>query len=146
MAAVTRLKGQDMVVAVTHNNNPVEISKVMSFEYSHQMDTTEQGFLGESSDEKDSVYKGVKGEFKVQVPNANIFHLIDAVVAQVRSRTSGDKFNLTLRRKLPGADSELVTTFSDISFGEIGHSVSGRTEYEEVTLPFSCPEAITAPA
>lgn len=131
-----RIKGQEVEVLIIKDGSVLRtISTVRSFEVSQQLEIQSEGYLGETTNRKDSIFRGVKGKVELHIENQDIFDLINAVVGKARRRTPGMKVNIKATLRFPGGDRPRVL-LPDVEFGEIPLNFGSRSDYGMVSLDF----------
>jgi len=136
-----RLKGQEVEVILVVDGSPADtITAVKSFEFTYQTELKDEGFLGETTNRKDSVYNGIKGRMELQTDNKDIWTLFKAIVDKARRRTPGTKINIKATMNYPNGDRVRVI-IPDAEFGELPFNVGGRGDYAHTTLDFAASDA-----
>lgn len=124
-----RIKGQETELLVIRDGAPVRsITAVREFELTPMLDILSEGYLGETTERKDEVYKGINGSFEVHMESGDVFELERAVIDRARRRTPGLKINIKTTLRFPGGDRKRVL-ISDVSIGNPNTRASGRAEY-----------------
>lgn len=136
-----RIKGQEVEAILIVDGTPqTTITDIKSCEISFQLDILSEGYLGETTDRKDSVFKGVRGSMELHFENADVFKLFKAVVDKARRRTPGTKINLKGTFNFPNGDRPRLV-MPDVEFGAIPISFGSRADYGSVKLEFEASEA-----
>lgn len=140
--ASQRLIGQNVSVIIIQDSTPIEeISCIRSFSFTYELEVKSEGYLGEMSERKDSIYKGVKMDMEIHTNNHKIFSLIKSAVDKAKRRTPGVRINLKCSLTWPNGDVARVT-FPDVEFGAFPISVGGRAEYVSVKVEAACSDAL----
>jgi hypothetical protein len=136
-----RLLGQDVEVLIVNNGTPLtNITAVRSLEATFKFEKKEEGYLGETTDRYDEVYKGIDGKLDFHLENADSLALVGAIRDRARNRRSGIKINVKATFNFPnGSTPRLV--FRDIHFGDIPLSFGSRADYGMMSVPWSCDDA-----
>jgi hypothetical protein len=138
-----RIKGQEVEVLLVANGTPLlNITTVRSFEFEFQLETKKEGYLGETTDRRDSIYMGVSGQLELHFETKDVFDLVQTIVNKARRRTPGDQINIKAALNFPNGQRVRVM-IADAEFGGIPFSFGGRTEYGSVRLTFEAAEATT---
>jgi len=141
--ASQRLKGQEVSIEIIKDSRPLDtISTIRSFDFSYQLETKSEGYLGETTDRKDSVFRGIKGRMEIHTNNKDIFNLIQSAVDKARRRSSGVRINIKCALQYPNGDRVRVT-IPDVEFGEFPVKVGSRSDYVSIDLDFEASEART---
>jgi len=134
MGAEQRIKGQDVSLLLVVKGQVVSaLTDVRSFEMAAQLEILREGYLGETTDRRDEVYRGVRGRMEVHFESADVFKLVRAVIDRARRREPGTKINAKATLQFPNGDRPIVLV-KDIYFGELPMNFPGRTEYGTVAL------------
>lgn len=136
-----RIKGQEVEVLLVVDGSPQDtITDVKSFEIGFQLDILSEGYLGETTDRKDSIFKGVRGNMELHFENPDVFKLFTAIVNKARRRTPGTKINIKSTLNFPGGQRPRVV-IPNVEFGEIPVTFGSRADYGTVKLDFEASEA-----
>ncbi len=131
-----RIKGQEVEIILIEENVPLTtISNVKSFEMAAQLEILKEGYLGETTDRRDSVYRGFRGKMEVHFDNRDVLDLIRRLIDKARRRTPGARVNCKVTFVFPsGGRVRLV--LKDLAFGEVPIGFGGRTDYGTISLDF----------
>lgn len=136
-----RIKGQETEVMLVVDGSPqATITTIKSFEMTWQLEKSSEGFLGETTDRKDSVFKGISGSLDMQLENADAFGLVVKIVDKARRRTPGTKINIKTTLNFPNGDRPRIM-IPNVEFGDIPLNLGGRTEFVTMKLDFEASEA-----
>lgn len=136
-----RLVGQNVTVIIIKDSQPLqELNCIKSFEFTFELEMKDEGYLGETTNRKDSVFKGVKGRMELHTNNNAIFTFIKDAMDRARRRVPGTRINIKASYTWPNGDTARVT-FPDCEFGDFPVKTGGRTEYVSVDIDFACSEA-----
>ena len=131
-----RILGQDVSVVLILNGQPLRtVNDVRSFEMTFQLETKSEGYLGETTNRKDSIFNGIRGKLELHFENEDVFTLIQAVIDRARMRTAGTTVNLKATLAMPNGDRPKVI-ISNVEFGEIPMNFAGRADYGSIGLDF----------
>lgn len=134
--AEQRIKGQEVELLLVENNTPLTtIADVRSFEMAAQLELLREGYLGETTDRRDSVYRGYRGRMDVHFENRDILDFMRRLVDKARRRTPGARVNAKVTLAFPGGG-RLRLLLKDLEFGEIPMSFGSRTDYGMISLDF----------
>jgi len=135
-----RVRGQEVSVQVVQNGKIVaELNDVKSFDVEFQMDVMKEGYLGEFTDRRDDMFKGISGKIEFHIENNAPFDFINAVVQRSQSRVKGTQFNVQSTVNLPNGQVKRLLV-NDIFFSSIPVNVSGRSDYVTYSLPYEAAE------
>lgn len=131
-----RIKGQEIEILLVSKNQPLQtITDVRSFEMAIQTEILREGYLGETTDRRDEVYRGIRGRMELHFENDDIFNLIADVVDRARRREPGTKINVKATLNFPNGQRPRVL-IPDVFFGEIPIGFGSRTDYGTLSLDF----------
>lgn len=131
-----RIKGQEVEIVVVVNGSPKRsITAVRSFEVAFQMDILAEGYLGETTKRKDSIFNGSRGKLDVHIENAEIFGVIQQITDRARRRGAGLTINIKATLRFPNGDRPKIL-LPDVEFGEIPLNFSSRVDYGTISLTF----------
>lgn len=139
-----RLKGQEISLSMSDDVDGVVegLDLIQSFEFEFMFDILQEGYLGETEDRFDEIYKGVSGSMTLHLDKGAWFDLTQKVQdrAQRRDGATDTVFTVTATFEFPDAV-ERRLVFEDIFFGALPGSFGGRDEYMECTVPWNCSRA-----
>ena len=136
-----RILGQNTVVSIIVNSAPqTEINSVRSFSFNYELELKDEGYLGESTNRKDSVFKGIKFDMEMHLANNAAFQLIKTAIDKAQRRTPGVRINVKTSLTWPNGD-RAVVVFNDVEFGPFPVNTNSRTDYVTVKLEGACSEA-----
>lgn len=139
-----RIKGQEVSITIVADSQPLTtITDVRSFEMSWQLEVLKEGYLGETSDRRDSIFRGIKGKLDLHIENADIFNLIQALLDKAQRRTPGVVINIKATLAFPNGNRPKVVV-QDAEFGELPLSFGSRADYGTVSLDFEAQQALIA--
>lgn len=138
-----RILGQNVSIIIIQDSAPLQdLNCVRSFSWTYELEIKDEGYLGETTNRKDSVFKGVKMDMELHTNNNKVFALIQSAVDKARRRTPGTRINIKCSLTWPNGDVARVT-FPDVEFGDFPISAGSRTDYVTVKLDAACSEART---
>lgn len=139
--ASARLKGQEVSVIIIQDSVPLDaITDVRSFEFTFELEQKDDGYLGETTNRKDSVFKGITGRMELHTSNKKTFKLIQSAVDKARRRTPGVRINIKAAFNYPNGDRARIT-ITDVEFGAFPVNASSRSDFVTVGVSFSASEA-----
>lgn len=134
--ADSRIKGQEVELLLVENNVPLtSIADVRSFEMAAQLEILSEGYLGETTDRRDSIYKGYRGRMEVHFENKAVLDLMRRLVDKARKRSAGARINAKVTLAFPGGD-RVRLLLQDLEFGEIPLAFGSRSDYGTISLDF----------
>lgn len=133
---MTRIKGQEVEILLIEDNVPLtSITDVRSFEMNIQLEILKEGYLGETTDRRDSIYRGFTGHVDVHFETRDIIDFSRRLIDKARRRTAGARVNMKVTLNIPDEDRVRVV-LKDLSFGEIPIGFGSRSDYGSISLPF----------
>ena len=85
-----RILGQNASIILIQDGAPLqEVSCIKSFSFTFELEMKDEGYLGETTNRKDSVFKGVKLDLEMHSTNGKTFDVIQAMIDKARRRTPG---------------------------------------------------------
>ncbi len=134
-----RIKGQEVrVVMVSPSGTETSLSDVQSFEVEPQMEVLSEGYLGETTERKDDIFKGCSGSMEINLESADFFKFQQAVIERSQRRTpAAARFNVISTLAFPNGERVRIL-LEDIFFGAPPVNVGSREDYVSVSLDFEC--------
>lgn len=131
-----RIKGQEIELLVVEDNVPLTaIADVRSLEIAAQLEILREGYLGETTDRRDMVYRGFRGRMEVHFENRSILDFMRRLIDKARRRVPGARINVKATFAFPGGD-RVRLLLKDLSFGELPIGFGSRTDYGTISLDF----------
>jgi hypothetical protein len=140
MSSAPRFTGQDVQISVVVGQESLlNVIAIASFEWTYKIATKEQGYLGETADRVDEIYKNINGTLEFHAADADVFTLIDVIIDRARRRRP-PRPRITTKGQItfPATGAKALVIFHDQSFGDIPVRVQNREEYGAFSLPFAC--------
>lgn len=136
---MARIKGQETVLSFTGPNGPEEgLTKIKNWEAELQLEILTEGFVGETVDERDDIYRGVSGSAELQIENAGYFTFTQRVQDRAERRTpAGGVFSASSSFNFPNGTRARIA-FPNIFFGPLPFRTPGRADYVTVTIAWEC--------
>jgi hypothetical protein len=136
-----RIKGQETEVIFIVDSVPKQnLTTIKDFDFEYELETKSEGYLGETTDRKDSVYKGVSGKMTLHIEGKEIFLFVQQVINKARRRTPGTKINIKTTLNFPSGEKVRVV-IPDCEFGNFPFSFPSRTDYLSVTVNYVASDA-----
>lgn len=138
----TRIRGEQVQVKVIKGGKDALLSEraVVALEYTPKQEIMEQGFLGETTNRHDEVYKGCSGTLTLQYSDKSVNKLIRDLNDRSRRATGASfKVNIVAVENYPDGDVGKLL-FPDVKFGGQVKSYGARDSYGQITLPWACDE------
>lgn len=132
-----RIKGQETVLVFVSDAGTEEgLGDVVSAEFEFQLDILTTRLLGETSDRKDDIFRGVRGRCEVQLENSQALAFVQRVKDRAQRRTAASgRFQMMTSLEFPNGERPRVL-FPDIFWGSLPFNIGGGDEYVTLTLEF----------
>lgn len=131
-----RIKGQETELTVILNGQPQRaLTAIQSFEMTPMLETTSEGYLGETTERKDEIFKGVSGRFEAHLDSGQIFLLEQAVIDRATRRTPGTTINLKTTLRFPNGD-RIRLLIPDVKIGSPALRAGSRSDYLSKSIEF----------
>lgn len=138
----TRLKGQETQVAfVSANGTEDSVADVKSFDIQFDRDILSEGYLGQTTEQKDDIFKGVSGKVEFHIRKASSLDLIRRMNEKTKNRLPGEQFEIVSTLTFPDGERRRIL-IPDAKFGSIPLSVSSRDDYVTVTFDYSADDGV----
>ena len=130
-----RIKGQEVALSITVDGAlQTTIDTIQSAEMEFELDLLEEGYLGETSDRVDSIYKLMRVNLEGHVSNRGYVELADAIVQRAQRRAGAAiRIDVVGTFRFPD-DTTMSILIPDVYFEAIPLSVGGRAEFVGFTL------------
>lgn len=137
-----RIKGQEITVSFTSPGGVEDqaFAAVQTLEVELQLEILTEGYLGETSDRRDDIFKGARGRAELHMEGSAALRFVQRVKdrAQRRAAASG-QFNLLATLNFPNGETPRVL-LEDLFWGGVPLNIGGRNEFVKLTLEFECSE------
>lgn len=131
-----RIKGQEVECLLVVDGVPQStITDIRNFEMEAKLEQLEEGYLGETTDRYDDIYKGIRGKMELHFENEDVFTLIASLIDRARRRTPGTQVNIKASLNFPNGDRARVL-IPNVYFGALPLSFGSRTDYGNIALDF----------
>lgn len=131
-----RIKGQEVEIMYVVNGSPkANITDVRSFEFAVQTEVLKEGYLGEKTDRRDEIFRGIRGRTELHYENGEIFDVIKEITDRAKRQKPGTLINVKATLNFPSGE-RVRALIPDVYFGEIPIGFPGRADYGTVTLDF----------
>lgn len=126
-----------MELLLVQDNVPLtSINDVRSFEMAAELEILKEGYLGETTDRRDTIYRGYHGKMEVHFENRAILDLMRSLIDKARRRVPGIRVNGKVTLAFPGGE-RIRILLKDMNFGEIPMTFGSRADYGTISLDFS---------
>lgn len=135
-----RIKGQECTISIVRDGVlEAELTDIQDFNATLMLELLQQGFLGETTDRFDEVFKGSKFDFSMQHHSQDHLIFNKAIVDRARRKTPNIIINVQVTFAFPNGDTP-TWSWPDASFGEIGVNIPGRAEFKKSKYQGGCGE------
>jgi len=136
-----RIKGQEVEVIILNGSQALtNITTVKDFDFTFQLEVLSEGYLGMTTNLRDSYYKGVAGKMTLHLESGAVFDFVRSAIDKARRRTPGLRINVKATLNFPSGERRRVM-INDCEFGEFPFTVGGREQYVSVTVNYEAPDA-----
>jgi len=137
-----RLKGQEVDVNVFSATNGLETSfqNVGSIEFQFDREILSEGYLGQTTEQKDDIHTGVSGTLTINSRTADVMSLIQRITEASKGRLPGESIQIVASYRFPLGGTRRVV-IPDAKFGNIPINASDRKSYVEFRFEFAADDA-----
>lgn len=135
MPVSQRILGQEISIAIIVDNAlQTTIDSIKSAEIEFEQELIEEGYLGETSDRVDSVFKLIRVNITTDMNSADYLELADAIVARSQNRAGGVvRIDVVGSFAFPNGDFPSIVV-NDVFFENLPITIGGRAELTEFSL------------
>jgi hypothetical protein len=113
-----------------------EINDIKSFEVQFEIDIMTEGYVGEFTDRRDDMFKGISGNIEFHIENGAPFDLIQAIVDRAQRRPGANvQFNAQAVLRYPTGLRKKIL-LNDIYFSSIPLTIGSRSDYITYKVSF----------
>ena len=124
-----RIRGESVTIIVAVGSEMVlSLTDISNFNATIQVEAVSTGFLGETSERVDMVYKVTDFDMEVQLHSQDYLKFAQAIKDKAQRTTPDTIFNITAVLQFPNGEAPSVV-LPDVAFGPIPLNVPGRSEY-----------------
>lgn len=129
-----RIKGQEVSILVVREGVlEAELTDIQNFNAELKLELLEHGYLGETTDRHDEIFKGAKFDFEMHVHSQDFITFAKAVLDRARRRQPDLVFNIVATFNFPNGQTP-TWMFPDAKFGPIPMNVGSRNDYIKVKI------------
>jgi hypothetical protein len=129
-----RIKGQEVSLLLVVNGAVQQtITDFRSFELTLKFDRLQEGYLGETTDRYDEIFKGVRVAAELHYENSDVFNLVTSVLNRARRRTPGTVINAKGAFNFPNGQ-RVRAVVQNIFFGDMPFNFPTRQDYGTLKL------------
>lgn len=127
--AETRIKGQETSLIFVVGGEPInELAEVRSFDITGILEIITEGYLGETSDRRDEIFRGTRGSMEIHVSSRKSVELMLQIIDRAARRDPDLVINAKTTLQFPTGD-RLRILVPNIFFGEIPLGFASRGDY-----------------
>lgn len=136
-----RVKGQEVVATFVSADGVEEsIADVKSLDIQFDRDSLSEGYIGQTTEQKDDIFKGVSGSLEFHVANGDFLELTRRINERSRRRLPGEIFQIVATIAFPDGSQRRIVV-PNAFFGAIPISTASRDDYVMVTYDFVAEDA-----
>jgi hypothetical protein len=109
----------------------------VSFNFEAEMETLSQGYLGETTERKDDIFKGMRGKMEIHLEAQDYLRFAQEVIYRSQRRTPGVVFNIQSTLNFPNGQRPRVL-LEDVFFGPLPVDIGSREDYVTASVDFEC--------
>ena len=137
MGVPQRVRGDDVNILVTQDGDLQDtLTDVVDFDSTFMVELISKGYLGEKSERKDMIFKGVSFKMTMHLHKQDFVRFIKAIVNKAQRLTPDVVFSITGLFSFPNGETPVVL-IPNVSFGEVPQTVPARGDYVKVKLEFA---------
>lgn len=141
-----RIRGQETFISIISDGELQDrIDSVTEAEFTHNLDTQEDNFLGEGAPRFDMIFKGTSFRVAGQLTNRRFFDFQKAIINKAQRRVGGAvRIDITTTFIFPDGDIFTIG-FEDCSFSSIPVTTGSREDFVTWTLEGSVSQGTEVP-
>lgn len=127
-----RILGQDVIVTPFVGGVPQQaLTDVRNFEIAIQTEVLREGYLGQFTDRRDDIYRGIRGSFENHFSSRAALDMVVAITN--RARRVGTDVAIVIQAALifPNGDRPIIVT-QDAFFNEIPIGFGSRSDFGNI--------------
>lgn len=143
---MARLKGQETSITIISATNGVEPSfnDVKSMELQFDREILDEEYLGQLTNKKDDIFKGVSGNVEFHEETSDIMPLIQRMNEVSKRRLPGESIQIVTTLRFPtGATYRIALT--NCVFGNIPISIGSRKDFVSFKFEFAAEDGTFLP-
>lgn len=134
-----RIKGQEVrVIFSSPAGAETSLTDISSFEVEPLMEILSEGYLGETTERKDDIFKGARGRMEIHLETQEYFRFVQRVIDRSQRRTPADGvFSVVATLSFPNGQRPRVL-LENVFFGPPPMNVASREDYITAQVEFEC--------
>ena len=144
MADTLRVRGAEVQVRLTRNGALEKtLTAVKNFQFEAMFEVKQEGYLGETNDRFDDIYKGCQGTLTFHPESQDAWTLIGFIKdrASRRAPQADHHVNISFIANLPDGTRPRIM-IGDLKFENIPMNAPARDAYVEMTLSFKADDFV----
>lgn len=138
------VKGQEVSISLVRDDVPEDtLTNITDFEWTDALEIISKGYLGQTTEQKDMIYKGVKFSLKLHIFRQAYFDFRQGVINIARRVTPDSQVVIAGVLNMPSGETPDFT-IPDAQFGNLPHNIAGREAYVEIQLQGEASEMLVS--
>lgn len=131
MSDSLRARGQEVQLRVTLNGQIQRtFTAIENLTITPNIEMLQKGYLGDTSDRLDEIFKGCSVEWSMDPEGAEMFQLIDTIIDRASRRTAQSAVHVNVAALFNFPNGKRIRwTLADVKFGDIPVGVPGRDQF-----------------
>ena len=136
------IKGQDTVIQIIKGGSVVKsLTSVKDFSLQFDLNIISTGYVGETTERKDDIFKGVSGKITLDWTDPDVIDFADSLVKRSRREVPYFSVNILTTIVDPKGNYKRIVV-PDAFFENVDANMGGRDQYMETTLNFQASEYV----
>lgn len=132
-----RIKGQESQIFMTEDGSTLaQFDSIQDTEITVKLDLLEEGYLGETADRYDEIFKGLACTFSAHITTGAVFDVVQAIINRAQRRVPGTVFNFKTTLQFPSGERKRIVV-NNIFFSDIPLTLPKRDQYAVLKFGFS---------
>jgi hypothetical protein len=133
-----RIKGQEATIIIVRGGVVEDsLTDVHNMTFEFESEIKSKGYLGEKTDRKDDVFRGVKGDLEFHTHTQDWLRFVVAYIDRQKRNTPDLVINITADLLYPNLDNPTIF-LPDVKFGPLNVGLPDRVEYVNKKVSYSC--------
>ncbi len=136
-----RIRGQEVSILITRGGALEDtLVNISNFNIEWESEISSQGYLGEKTERKDDIFKGVKGDMELNLHSSDFLKFASAVRDRQKRITPDLVINITAVLFFANGETPSILV-RNAKFGGMPMNVSARSDYVKFKLDFAADDA-----
>jgi len=137
-----RIKGQEVSLTITSSRGVESaIQDIQSIEFQYDRDILSEGYLGQTTEQKDDIFKGISGSLEAHMRSAEALDLVTRINNVSKRRLPGESIEIAATMNFPDGRRRVI--IPNAKFGNIPFRASGRDEFVSLSMDFAADDGRT---